>query len=151
MFCQLAAPYRTVVVHVPGTMHQTCWPRKPKGAEWHAHVSEECVSWAETSSSFYKRTIIGLSCWSIGASVVAKFPTASKHPVTHLIFRFCWWELSGCQPWSWELSVWFLQIWEDFSSLATPRRWHGSTRIAVFFSLGRMEFLKVTVLWSNLL
>lgn len=62
--------------------------------------------------------------------------------VTHLILHFCWWELSGCQLWSWELSMWFFQIQEDFSSLASPRRWHGSTRITVFSFWGEWGICK---------
>lgn len=113
-------------------------------------VFEEGVSWAETSTRFYKRAHYRFFLL-IRVSVVAELPEASKYAVTHLILQFCWWELSGCQPWSWELSMWFLQVWEGFSSWASPRRWHRSTRMVVFFPLGSMGVLKIIVLWSDFL
>lgn len=113
-------------------------------------VFEEDVSWAETKPRFYKRAHYRFF-QLIRVSVVAELPEASKCAVTHLILQFCWWELSGCQPWSWELFTWFLQMWEGFSSLANPRRWHRSTRMVVFFPLGSMGVLKIIVRWSNFL
>ena len=122
-----------------------------KAVTGHGHaVSERSISWAKTSPHFHKRAHCSFSCWSVRESVVAGLPKTSKHVVTHLILQFCWWELLSCQSWSWELPMWSVPRWEDFPSLASPRRWHRSTRIVVFFLPGRIGGLKITMLWGGL-